>query len=56
MSIVWAKIHTKPSVVGIVTKAKMNGTTIPPSVPNMKTSTSSATGTAIDSPLVRSSL
>lgn len=56
MSITWAKIHTKPSVTGIVTAANATGTAMPPSVPNMKTITSSAIGIAIDSPRARSSL
>ena len=43
-----------PSVVGIVIRANTSGTTIPPRVANMNTSTRSATGTAIDSPRARS--
>ncbi len=54
MSIRWAKIHTRPSVVGIVTTAKTSGTAMPPSVPNMNAITSSAIGKAIDSPRPRS--
>ena len=56
MSIMWAKIQTNPSVVGIVIAANTTGTTIPPSVPNMNSITSSAIGIAIDSPRARSSL
>jgi hypothetical protein len=56
MSITWAKIQTRPSVVGIVTAANSSGTTTPPRVPNMKAITSSAIGTAIDSPRARSLL
>ena len=56
MSIRWAKIHTNPSVVGIVIAANTTGTAMPPSVPNMNTITSSAIGSAIDSPRARSSL
>ncbi len=52
----WAKIQTMPSVVGRVTNANRNGTTTPPSVPNMNSSTSKATGIAIISPLRRSLL
>ena len=37
-------------------RAKTSGTTIPPSVPNMKAITRMAIGTAIDSPRARSSL
>ena len=40
----------------MLTRAKTNGTTMAPSVPNMNTSTRSATGAAIDSPLLRSLL
>src|SRR5918911_2553877 len=54
--IVWAKTQTRPSVVGIVTAAKAIGTAIAPSVPNMKTITRIAIGTAIDSPRPRSLL
>ena len=56
MSIRCAQIQTRPSVVGIVIAANANGTAMPPSVPNMKTITSSAIGIAIDSPRLRSSL
>ncbi len=56
MSIRWAKIHTKPSVVGIVIAANATGTAMPPTVPNMNAITSSAIGIAIDSPRPRSSL
>ncbi len=56
MSITWAKIQTRPSVTGIVIAANATGTAMPPSVPNMNTITSSAIGTAIDSPRPRSLL
>src|SRR3954451_13082551 len=56
MSIVWATIQTRPSVVGIVIAANEIGTTIPPSVPNITIITRIAIGTPIDSPRPRSSL
>ena len=56
MSMRWAKIQTKPSDTGIVIAAKATGTAMPPSVPNIRIITSSAIGTAIDSPRPRSSL
>ena len=52
--IVWAKIQTIPSDVGIVVSANAIGTAMLPSVPNMKPITTSATSTAIDSPRARS--
>jgi hypothetical protein len=54
--VVWAKIQTKPSVVGIDAAANSSGTTIPLSVPNMNSSTTIAIGSAIVSPRARSRL
>ncbi len=52
----WATTQTSPSVVGRVVKAKANGTATAPRVPNMKSRTRIAIGTAIVSPLLRSLL
>ena len=49
--IVWGGL-----AAALLIAANTNGTTMPPSVPNMNSITRSATGTAIDSPRARSSL